>query len=601
MELVRGRRLDQWARDRRPDLKQRLQMLIEICDAVQHAHQQGVIHRDLKPSNILVTEQNRPKILDFGVATAVRGNGASAPVETLHTATGQIVGTLQYMSPEQVAGDARSLDTRSDVYALGVIGYQLLSDRLPYDVSDKTIPQAMRVIQDEQPSRLGTIDRNLRGDLETIVFKALAKEKQQRYGSCAELGADVKRYLNYEPITARPPSAWYQARKFARRNKTLVGAAALLMIVLIAGVTVSTIALFDARRSRRDALDRLEEAEGARQAAEQVSRFLMFLLQPDPGQPPGTDVTVRQVLERANQIVTDQLSDQPLVEAELRRTIGRIYGSMGEIDTAQRQLERSIELLRGVLGDQHVRTIIVRDELSRMLTQAGRTVEAGKVYRELLAGARRTLGEDHAATLNVMDNLALNLDNQGLLDEALALHREALDRRRRTQGDDHPDTVQSLHNLGSSLMLAGDFAQAAAMFEQATQKRRQLLGAEHPLALVSAAAWGDALVKLGRPEEAEPLLREAADKAPSAGIPPRQLCMTLLGYAACLRQLGKLDEAQQTLLSARDLLGNGDTTNVGQRRDVLRALIELSEQSGRTDDAARWRAELAALPSVEQK
>src|SRR5262249_21724582 len=225
-----------------------------IAEAVHHAHQRGLIHRDLKPGNILVDEGGQPKILDFGVAR-VTDSDAQA---TMQTDVGQLVGTLAYMSPEQVLADPLELDTRSDVYALGVILYELLAGRLPYSISRK-IHEALNAIREEDPAKLSSINRSYRGDIETIVAKALEKDKTRRYASAAELAADIRHYLEDEPIVARPPSTRYQLEKFARRHKALVIGLAAVFVVLIAGVVVSS---WEAVLASR-AADRASRAEQA--------------------------------------------------------------------------------------------------------------------------------------------------------------------------------------------------------------------------------------------------------------------------------------------------------------------------------------------------
>jgi serine/threonine protein kinase len=245
MELVSGLPLVDYAERRGLGLRERLRLLAGICDAVQHAHQRGIIHRDLKPGNILVDDASgQPKILDFGIARTTDPDGAM----TSHTLFGQIVGTLPYMSPEQLAADPGGIDTRSDVYALGVILHELLTGKLPHDLTQRSTLDAMNAIRDVEPARVGTLDRRLRGDVETIVAKALEKEKERRYASAAELAADIHRYLSDEPIVARPPSAGYQLRKFARRNKVLVGGIASAFLILISGVVPSATGSFRVTR-----------------------------------------------------------------------------------------------------------------------------------------------------------------------------------------------------------------------------------------------------------------------------------------------------------------------------------------------------------------
>jgi WD40 repeat protein/predicted Ser/Thr protein kinase len=257
MEFIRGVALDEYARLRGLTAPARLDLLARVCDAVQHAHEQGVIHRDLKPGNILVDETGQPKVLDFGVA---RATGADLLTSTDHTRTGQLLGTLSYMSPEQVAGDPAALDRRSDVYTLGVILFELLAGRLPYRLEHLPLPEMARVIREQEPSRLGSLDTRLRGDVETIVAKALEKDKARRYPSAAELAADIRRHLRQEPIRARPTSALYQLAKFARRHKALVGGLAGVMAALLLGLIGTTLFAFRAEHNARLANDEKQAA-----------------------------------------------------------------------------------------------------------------------------------------------------------------------------------------------------------------------------------------------------------------------------------------------------------------------------------------------------
>jgi WD40 repeat protein len=250
MELIVGRPLTEHAAASHLDIRQRLELLAKVCDAVQHAHQKGIIHRDLKPANILVDARGQPKILDFGVARATDADLRATVPETV---PGQIIGTLAYMSPEQISGDSRELDTRSDVYSLGVVGYELLAGRVPLDVSSKTIPQAARTIMEEEPPSLGTVNRAFRGDLATIVGKALEKDKNRRYQSASELAEDLRRYLAAQPILARPATTFYQLRKFVRRNRGLVASAAVVFLVLASGIVASTTFGVRAVRAAREA------------------------------------------------------------------------------------------------------------------------------------------------------------------------------------------------------------------------------------------------------------------------------------------------------------------------------------------------------------
>ncbi len=257
--------ITQYAKEKKLGTRERLHLFGKVCDAVHHGHQKGIIHRDLKPSNILVDSTGQPRIIDFGVA---RATDSDLAVTTLQTDVGQLIGTVQYMSPEQCEADPHDLDTRSDVYALGVVLYELLCRKLPYDVSKVAVYEATRMVREHQPTRLSTIDRALRGDVETIVFKALEKDRERRYRSAADLADDISRYLTGEAVIARPPSIVYQLRVFARRNKAFFGAVAAVFVVLVAGVVVSTSLYLHSERQRKRAVIAEQVQSRERQRAE---------------------------------------------------------------------------------------------------------------------------------------------------------------------------------------------------------------------------------------------------------------------------------------------------------------------------------------------
>jgi serine/threonine protein kinase len=265
MEFVQGELLTDYAESRKLGTRDRLALLAKIADAVQHAHQKGVIHRDLKPGNILVTEKGQIKILDFGVA---RATDADIQTATMQTDIGQLIGTIPYMSPEQASGNPDDLDTRSDVYALGIIAYELLTGQMPYNVKQKMIHEAVRVIREDEPKTLSSINKTFRGDVEIIVSKALIKEKDRRYQSASDLASDIERYLNNEPIEARPPSTWYHLSKFSRRNKALVAGIAAVLIVSVVGALVSINFAIGEAEQKRIAIDNADQAREAQQEAE---------------------------------------------------------------------------------------------------------------------------------------------------------------------------------------------------------------------------------------------------------------------------------------------------------------------------------------------
>jgi len=385
MEYVpNARPITQYATDKKLGTRERLELFGKVCEAVHHGHQKGVIHRDLKPSNILVDSHGNVKVIDFGVA---RGTDSDMAVTTLQTDVGQLIGTLQYMSPEQCEADPHDLDTRSDVYALGVVLYELLCENPPYDVSRVAMYEAARVIREQPPTRLSTINRTLRGDVETIAHKALEKDRERRYQSADELRRDVRHYLSGEPISARPPSVAYQLRIFARRNKVLFGATAAVFVVLVAGVIVSTSLYFraereatraegEARKARQAEAEQrrlaekeaeaLQEAVAARAAAEAqreeareqadkataVFGFLEDVLaEADPYVQAKPGITLREVIEQAGPGLASRFTEQPLVEAKVRVLLGRVLANQGQFQAAEEHFESAVRTLEQAEAD----------------------------------------------------------------------------------------------------------------------------------------------------------------------------------------------------------------------------------------------------------
>jgi tetratricopeptide (TPR) repeat protein/predicted Ser/Thr protein kinase len=507
MEFIRGESLLHYAEAHQLNTRQRLEVMAKVCEAVHHAHQRGIIHRDLKPGNILVDESGQPKILDFGVAR-VTDSDAQA---TGQTDVGQIVGTLSYMSPEQVLGDPLELDTRSDVYALGVILYELLAGRPPYKPGTH-LHEAVETIRHEDPAPLRLVSRNYRGDIETIVAKALEKDKGRRYASAAGMAEDIRRHLNDEPIVARPPSATYQFRKFARRHRALMAGGAAVFVVLIAGIIASTLEAARARRAEQVAL-----RESA--TAEAVNGFLQNDLlaqasakvQAQPDTEPDPDLKVRTALDRAATRINGKFAAQPLVEASIRQTIGNAYRDLGLFPEAQRQVERALELRQRALGERHRYTLTSMHELAELYRYQGDPAKAEKLHLQTLEIQRRVLGEEHHDTLDTMDALAQLYTSVGKYAQAEPLCIKALDTRRRTLGEEHPDTLASMSGLGMQYWLEGKYAQAEPLWTKVLEGHRRVLGQEHPDTLTAMNNLGTLYQSQGRYAEAEPLFAKALE------------------------------------------------------------------------------------------
>jgi non-specific serine/threonine protein kinase/serine/threonine-protein kinase len=549
MELVRGTPLDEWAREHKSPLKRRLQLLIEVCQAVHHAHTKGIIHRDLKPPNILIGDDERPKILDFGVA---RATDADVRSTMLHTQSGQIVGTLPYMAPEQAAGRIRELDTSSDVYALGVIAYELLSGQMPYSLENMALHEQVRVICEQEPSRLSRIDRSLRGDVETIVQKALEKDRTRRYHTAGELAGDLKRYLEYEPITARPPSTWYQLAKFTRRNKLLVSAAAGIMLVLAAGVIVSTIFAIRAERQKRQAIDNRAEAEAT----------VAFLTQDvlsgaTPQRMPDKtvrDAIVKVMLDPAADAIAHRFQDRPTVEAAIRTTLATCYIQLGRSDRALPHAQAALETCRRVLPDDDPRTLRTLALNAAILQNLERLDEAEGLFREALARSRRVLGEDNPDTLYAMGQLGYALWALGNVGESESVCREAMDRYLKVLGPDDPRTLRAICNMVLPLRLLGRYPEAEKYCRDAMDGfRRRNHGEDDDDSLAAMNNLAALMEEQGKHADAEKLCREVlALRIVRLGENHPDTLMTMNNLGHQLQETGRNDLAEPLLVKALD-------------------------------------------------
>jgi len=420
------------------------------------------------------------------------------------------VGTMSYMSPEQVVGDMSELDTRSDVYALGVILYELLAGRLPFDLSRKSLPEAVRTIREEEPARLSSTQRALPADVETIVAKALEKDKLRRYGSAADLAEDIRHFLRNEPIVARRPSASYQIRKFAHRHKGLVGGIAAVLIALLIGVVVSTWQAVRASRAERIAQARANDAQAEKAKAEAVTKFLTEMLaSADPARAQGREVTVRAAVdEAARKLDAGAMAGQRDVEVAVRNAIGTTYEGLGLYDAAERQLRIGLDQQAGAARN----AVLLADTNARLVTvlyKAHKYAEAIPVAREALRLRQEALGPKHPDTATSLDDLGAMLMVNGDVAAAEPLMREALAIRREVLGPNDPHVAVSLNNVGFALQEKRELQPAEEMFREALAIDRRRLGNEHPEIAIKLVNLTRLLVAQGKPESAEPLAREA--------------------------------------------------------------------------------------------
>ncbi len=499
LELVRGKAITQHADERGLDVRGRLELFASVCDAVQHAHQKGVIHRDLKPANVLVDAEGRPKVLDFGVARLAEPEQGGETFVTQNS----VLGTLSYMSPEQAAGQA--LDTRSDIYSLGCLAYRLLSGRVPVEAeSSSSLIEGLRAVQEVEPPRLGELDARLRGDIETIVSKTLEKDPERRYASASDLSADVRSFLEHRPIAARPPTACYLLGRFARRHRGLVAGAAAVLLALLLGLVGTVLGLSRARAAEREALSEADEKRA-------VNDFLLNLFAAADPEIDGREVRVASLLDRWAKSLDTAFPDRPLIEAGVRSRLGATYQGLGLLDEAEPHLRRALAARERLLPPEDRDRQATQNDLAVLLMERGSHDEAHALFTELLALRRRALGETDPATLAAWSNLGANLKLSGRLREAETTLREALAAHRQVLGEDDALTRTVENSLGMLLFDQGRLEEAGPLLEHAAERAIALEGPDDPKTLAARGNLGMLRHAQGRMDEAELLLREVIE------------------------------------------------------------------------------------------
>jgi len=526
MEYVDGQPITRYCDNEKLKIRERLELFIKVCEGVQHAHQKAIIHRDLKPSNVLVVKidgKPMPRIIDFGLAKAISPKPGAE--QTQFTEMGALIGTRGFMSPEQTDPSVLDVDTRTDVYSLGVILYVLLTGMLPFDSEQwkrRPLDENLRQLREEDPpspssklrgeketakdsaSRRATEPRQLvsllRGDLDWMTLKALEKDRARRYGTPSELAADLDRYLQNKPVVARPASTGYRVWKYAQRHRVGVAVASGAAALLVAFAVAQTMQL------RRTTLER--------DRATRITDFMtgMFKVS-DPSEARGNSITAREILDKASKDIDTGLTKDPELQAQLIDLMGRVYQSLALYPRAQSLFERSAAIRTRVLGPEHRETLASISNLAATLADEGHYAQAEKLDRETLDLKRRVLGLQHPDTLTTMNNLARNLRQEGRYSEAEKLDTETLNLRRRTIGPDHLQTLTSMGNLAIDLEREGRYADAESLDRQALDASRRINGPDHKDTLLLASNLGWILQKEGRYAEAETFLRLAVETA----------------------------------------------------------------------------------------
>jgi serine/threonine protein kinase/tetratricopeptide (TPR) repeat protein len=546
MEYVEGLPLTTYCDSQRLNVRQRLVLFRQACEALTYAHQRLVVHRDIKPGNILVDKNGVLKLLDFGIAKLLDRDGETAAI------TGPVAMTPDYASPEQVRGEAVSALT--DVYSLGAVLFELLAGRRAHQfASYDPIEIAREICEHDVPPPSAWGRRNLRRDLDVIVLKAMQTEPARRYNSVEQFSEDIQRYLDGHPILARPDTLVYRTTRFVQRHRLGLAGIAAVLATLTVGVVMNTRQAIRATRAEKAALLERDRADAEAATAKAVNEFLQKDLlaqagasaQSQPGNKPDPDLKVRTALDRAAARIGQKFRGQPRVEASIRHTISQTYEDLGLFSEAQPHLERAIELRKRELGEENPVTLSTRNNLGELYWRQGKYPEAEKLLTALLKNQRRVLGERHPDTIKTMDDLGTVYDEQGKSAESEALYTEALDARRKALGEEHQETLNTMNNLAVVYKDQGRLAEAEGIFSRVWEIQRRILGEEHPDALSTMTNLGGVYALEKKFSLSEPLLMKAVkikQRVLGAEHPDTLLAMTSL--ASVSRMEGKYEQAE---------------------------------------------------------
>ncbi len=589
MEYVDGQPITTYCDERRLPVRERLELLLRVCEGVQHAHLKAIIHRDLKPSNVLVSEVDGaglPRIIDFGIAKAVTAEGGDRTMTALTAAGGGLVGTLGYMSPEQADPNVTDIDTRADVYALGVILYELLTGTKPFEIRKAPLDEVLRrVREDDPPPLLSSVSGSgsasdsaarrgvelrqlatlLRGDLDSIAQKALARDRDRRYATPMELAADIRRYLSDQPVEARPAGAMYRARKYVRRHRLVVALAAAMAVLVAAFVVVQALQILRVTRER----DR----------ADRIANFMLDMFRGvTPGETRGRAITAREVVDKAARDLEDAHDLDKAVRARLLLTLGSTYMALGALDRGEALARQAYDAGRSVLGPDDQLTLRARAQIGRGQTRTGHYDEAEATLRETLAAQARVLGPDAMDTLETTGYVAELRRNTGRFAEAETILREMIERTGRAFGPRDENHRWARRELCQLLREAGKYDVAEKELRAAIADETRDFGADSPGTIFLVNQLGTNLVGQQRHAEAVAVLRAALETARKTLGPGHPNTLSLLSrIVPPLQQTGKLDEAEAL---ARECLEGTTRVSGPDSEDAISAMEALAVTLG---------------------
>ncbi len=564
MEYVSGLPITEYCDQKKLKISNRLELFIQVCEGVQHAHQKAIIHRDLKPANILVQEVDGkpvPRIIDFGLAKATTSRGAG---ETVFTQLGHFMGTPGYMSPEQADPEVQDIDTRTDVYSLGVVLYVLLAGLQPFETKQRQkqpLDELLRKLREEEPpcpSTKVSADRDtsaataeargteprqlvsiLRGDLDWIAMKALEKDRARRYGAPSELAADIRRYLDHEPIVARPADAGYRLRKYARRHRVAVVVAAAVIVLLAAFSVLQAVQLRRITRER-------DRATRERDRATRITDFMtgMFKVS-DPSEARGNKVTAREVLDKASNDMGTGLAKDPEVQAQMMQVMAQTYSNLGLYPRAHELAQRALDARLSLLGPDDPNTLESMTQLGWILNREGKYADAEKMERRAFDGERRILGPENPLTIETMANLAYIVQGPGGFAQGEKFARDAIEVGTRRLGPESDPVLQSMGYLGVALWNQGRYAEAEQEYRRLVELERRV-GPDHPETLRTMSNLAVAVQAQGRLAEAEQIYRDNLAVLQRVLGPEHQLTTgTMFNLASLLTEEGHHAEAEK--------------------------------------------------------